>query len=152
MTGQCVDLPSEPEENGFRRRIKLRAYPLVERGGVLWTYMGPPEHQPGLPEFEFACVPPAHTFTSKRLQYSNWLQALEGGIDSSHVSFLHRDALHSDPLMQGSRGNQYNMGDAMRALRGRRSPGRPVHRRPAQGRAGQPTTGASRRGACRPSP
>jgi hypothetical protein len=75
--------------------------------------MGPPEHRPGLPEFEFACVPPAQSFTSKRLQYSNWLQALEGGIDSSHVSFLHRDALRSDPLMQGARGNQYNLADAM---------------------------------------
>jgi len=113
VTGQCVDLPSEPEENGFRRRIKLRAYPLVERGGVLWTYMGAPELQPGLPEFEFACVPPQRTFTSKRLQYSNWLQAMEGGIDSSHVSFLHRDALKSDPLMRGARGNQYNMTDDM---------------------------------------
>jgi len=49
VTGQCVELPSEPEANGFRRKIKLRSYPLVERGGVLWTYMGPPEHQPGLP-------------------------------------------------------------------------------------------------------
>jgi len=80
---------------------------------VLWTYMGPPEHQPELPEFEFAMVPPAQSFTSKRLQSCNWLQALEGGIDSSHVSWLHRDALRSDPLMQGSRGNQYNMGDMM---------------------------------------
>ncbi len=58
-------------------------------------------------------VPPAQSFTSKRLHYSNWLQAMEGGIDSSHVSFLHRDALHSDPLMRGARGNQYNMTDAM---------------------------------------
>ena len=113
VTGQCVDLPSEPEENGFRARIGLRAYPLVQRGGVLWTYMGPPEHQPELPEFEFATVPPAQSFISKRLQSCNWLQALEGGIDSSHVSWLHRDALRSDPLMQGSRGNQYNMGDMM---------------------------------------
>ncbi len=113
VTGQCVEIPSEPEESGFRAKIRLRAYPLVERGGVLWTYMGPPEHQPGLPEFEFATVPPEQTYTSKRLQYCNWLQAMEGGIDSSHVSWLHRDALRTDPLMQGSRGNQYNMGDAM---------------------------------------
>ena len=75
--------------------------------------MGPPEHQPGLPEFEFAMVPPEQTYTSKRLQYCNWLQAMEGGIDSSHVSWLHRDAFRSDPLMVGSRGNQYNLGDAM---------------------------------------
>jgi phthalate 4,5-dioxygenase oxygenase subunit len=111
VTGQCVDLPSEPESSGFRAKIKLNAYPLIERGGVLWTYMGAPEHQPGLPEYEFALVPPAHNYVSKRSQYCNWLQALEGGIDSSHVSWLHRDALHSDPLMQGARGNQYNMGD-----------------------------------------
>ena len=111
VTGRCVELPSEPESTGFRAKIKLRSYPLIERGGVLWTYMGPPEHRPGLPEYEFALVPPEHNYVSKRLQYSNWLQALEGGIDSSHVSWLHRDALHSDPLMKGARGNQYNMSD-----------------------------------------
>jgi phthalate 4,5-dioxygenase oxygenase subunit len=116
VTGQCLDVPSEPATNGFCQRIKLTSYPLVRRGDVLWTYMGPPEHQPPLPEFEFAMVPPSHSFTSKRLQYCNWLQAMEGGIDSSHVSWLHRDALRSDPLMQGARGNQYNMGDAQPAF------------------------------------
>jgi nitrite reductase/ring-hydroxylating ferredoxin subunit len=111
VTGQCTDLPSEPESSGFRARTRLQSYPLVERGGILWTYMGPPEHQPPLPEYEFALVPPEHRYVSKRLQYCNWAQALEGGIDSSHVSWLHRDALRSDPLMTGSRGNDYNMTD-----------------------------------------
>src|SRR4029077_12011251 len=46
VTGQCIEVPSEPEESGFCRRIKLKSYPLIERGGVLWTYMGPPETQP----------------------------------------------------------------------------------------------------------
>ena len=113
VTGQCTDLPSEPESNGFRRETKLKSYPLMEQGGVLWTYMGPPEHRPAPPAFEFSLVPASHSYTSKRLQYCNWLQAMEGGIDSSHVSWLHRDALRTDPLMKGSRGNQYNMGDAM---------------------------------------
>jgi phthalate 4,5-dioxygenase oxygenase subunit len=113
VTGQCTDLPSEPESNGFRRATRLKSYPLIEQGGVLWTYMGPAEHRPDPPAFEFSLVPPECTYTSKRLQYCNWLQAMEGGIDSSHVSWLHRDALHSDPLMTGSRGNEYNMGDAM---------------------------------------
>ena len=49
VTGQCIDVPSEPEESGFCRKIKLKSYPLVERGGILWTYMGPPEKQPPLP-------------------------------------------------------------------------------------------------------
>ena len=50
-------MPSEPTESGFCKKIKLKSYPLVERGGVLWTYMGPPEQQPPLPEWEFAMVP-----------------------------------------------------------------------------------------------
>ncbi|MBX6319343.1 Rieske 2Fe-2S domain-containing protein [Pigmentiphaga sp.] len=109
--GSCLDVPSEPEESDFRHRIKLKAYPLVERGGIYWTYMGPPEFQPPLPEYEFAMVPPEHRFVSKRLQENNWLQALEGGIDSSHVSWLHRDSLKSDPLFKGAAGNQYNLKD-----------------------------------------
>ena len=112
VTGQCIDVPSEPEESGFCRKIKLKSYPLVERGGILWAYMGPPEKQPPLPEWEFAMVPPEHRFVSKRLQECNWLQAMEGGIDSSHVSFLHRGELNKDPLFKGSKGNQYNLADA----------------------------------------
>jgi phenylpropionate dioxygenase-like ring-hydroxylating dioxygenase large terminal subunit len=111
VTGQCVDMPSEPEESGFCQKIKLKSYPLAERGGVLWTYMGPPESQPALPEYEFATVPPEQTFISKRLQECNYLQAMEGGIDSSHVSFLHRGALNQDPLFKGAKGNQYNLDD-----------------------------------------
>jgi phenylpropionate dioxygenase-like ring-hydroxylating dioxygenase large terminal subunit len=111
VTGQCTEVPSEPVESGYCERIKLKSYPLVERGGVIWIYMGPPELQPPLPEWEFATVPASHSFMSKRLQECNWLQALEGGIDSSHVSFLHRGALNRDPLFKGARGNQYNFGD-----------------------------------------
>jgi phthalate 4,5-dioxygenase oxygenase subunit len=110
-TGQCIEVPSEPEESGFCSKIKLTAYPLVERGGVLWTYLGPKELQPPLPEWEFTTVPAANRFVAKRLQESNWLQAMEGGIDSSHVSFLHSGELNSDPLFKGSKGNQYNLND-----------------------------------------
>lgn len=111
VTGQCVEVPSEPAESGFCQKIKLTGYPLVKVGDVLWTYMGPPEHTPPLPEWEFARVPAEQTFTSKRLQECNWLQAMEGGIDSSHVSWLHSGNLNSDPLFKGARGNQYNMSD-----------------------------------------
>jgi phthalate 4,5-dioxygenase oxygenase subunit len=111
VTGQCVEVPSEPEESGFCSKIKLKSYPLVERGGVLWTYMGPADQQPPLPEWEFATVPPEQSYTSKRLQECNYLQAMEGGIDSSHVSFLHSGSLNTDPLFKGSKGNQYNLKD-----------------------------------------
>jgi phthalate 4,5-dioxygenase oxygenase subunit len=112
VTGQCTEVPSEPDENGFCRRVKLTGYPLVRRGDILWAYMGPAESAPPVPEWEFALVPSSHSFTSKRLQECNWLQAMEGGIDSSHVSWLHRGALQSDPLFKGAKGNQYNLRDA----------------------------------------
>jgi len=123
VTGQCVDMPNEPEHSAFAKKVKLTSYPLVERGGVLWAYMGPPETQPPLPEWEFATVPAARTYTSKRLQECNWLQAMEGGIDSSHVSFLHRGDINTDPLFKGAPGNRYNMGDLRPVFEVVESPG-----------------------------
>jgi phenylpropionate dioxygenase-like ring-hydroxylating dioxygenase large terminal subunit len=111
FTGQCIEVPSEPEESGFVKKIKLKSYPLIERGGILWTYMGPADQTPPLPEWEFAMVPAAQRFVSKRFQECNWLQAMEGGIDSSHVSWLHRDNINKDPLFKGAQGNKYNMAD-----------------------------------------
>ena len=110
--GKCTDIPSEPEGSELCQRVKMRGYPLIRIGDVLWTYMGPPESRPPEPEWEFATVPQDQTFTSKRLQECNWLQAMEGGIDSSHVSWLHRGNLNSDPLFKGATANQYNLTDA----------------------------------------
>jgi phthalate 4,5-dioxygenase len=123
VTGQCVEVPSEPVESGYCERIRLKSYPLVERGGILWTYMGAPGRQPPMPEYEFALVRPEQRYVAKRLQESNWLQALEGGIDSSHVSWLHRGDLNSDPLFKGAKGNQYNLNDARPVFEVVESPG-----------------------------
>ena len=111
VNGNCLDVPSEPENSNFRDKVRTTSYPLVRVGDILWTYMGDPETRPPLPEFEFCRVAPEQTYTSKRWQESNWLQALEGGIDSSHVSWLHSGGLKNDPLFKGSRGNRYNMND-----------------------------------------
>jgi phthalate 4,5-dioxygenase len=111
VTGQCIEIPSEPEESGFCSKVKLASYPLLKIGDILWTYMGAPGTEPPIPEWEFAHVPPDQTYTSKRWQESNWLQALEGGIDSSHVSWLHSGGLKNDPLFKGAKGNEYNNQD-----------------------------------------
>ena len=112
VTGQCVEVPSEPVESGFCAKMKLKSYPLVERGGILWTYMGPPETQPALPEFEVVMVGPRQRFLSKRLQQTNYLQAMEGGIDSSHVAWLHRGSLKNDPLLaSATKSIQYGLQD-----------------------------------------
>jgi phthalate 4,5-dioxygenase oxygenase subunit len=111
VTGQCIEVPSEPETSNFCAKVKLTSYPLVKIGDILWTYMGDPAKQPELPAYEFIQVPSSQTYTSKRWQESNWLQALEGGIDSSHVSWLHSSGLKNDPLFKGSKGNEYNLND-----------------------------------------
>ncbi len=113
VTGQCVDLPSEPEESGFRKNIKLKSYPCIEKAGIVWAYMGPPDLQPPPPALEWTDVEPPQRFVSKRLQECNYLQAMEGGIDSSHVSWLHGSELNKDPLFKGSKGNVYNEQDRM---------------------------------------
>jgi len=70
-------------------------------------------------------VPAEHNYVSKPVAVLQLLQALEGGIDSSHVSWLHRDAC-TDPLMQGARGKSYNMA-IWRRCSNRRSPRWIVH-------------------------
>ena len=111
VTGQCTEIPSEPDDSDFCKSIKLQSYPLIKVGDVLWTHMGDPENRPPEPEWEFATVSPEQTVTTKRFQECNWLQALEGGIDSSHVSFLHSNELERDPLFKGAKANKFNLND-----------------------------------------
>lgn len=110
--GQCVDLPSDGPDGRMRQRISITAYPTWEGGGVIWAYLGPPPLQPEPPGIEWAHVDPGRRFVSKRLQECNYLQAMEGGIDSSHVSFLHTAALRTDPLFSGAKGNEYTEQDS----------------------------------------
>jgi phthalate 4,5-dioxygenase len=92
IEGRCVDMPNEPSSSTFKERVRLTAYPVAERGDIVWVYLGPADAMPALPDLEWAVVPQSHRYVSKRLQRSNFMQAMEGGIDSSHVSFLHSDA------------------------------------------------------------
>jgi phthalate 4,5-dioxygenase oxygenase subunit len=88
-SGSCVDMPNEPPEYGFHNKIRTTAYPTREYGGIIWAYLGPSDRSPDLPKLEWARVPENHRFISKRRQETNYLQAIEGGIDSSHSNFLH---------------------------------------------------------------
>src|SRR5919199_482478 len=89
VAGQCVDMPNEPPESNFKDRVRAVAYPCVERGGVVWAYLGPASHAAQPPELEWTHVPPSHRYVTKRIQVCNYLQNVEGEVDSSHVSFLH---------------------------------------------------------------
>ena len=100
VDGRCVDMMNEPEELSFADKIRTTAYPTVEVGGVIWAYLGPEERRPPLPKFAWTQAPPTHLHVSKVIQESNWLQGLEGGIDTSHVPILHR-VLSADSARPG---------------------------------------------------
>jgi phthalate 4,5-dioxygenase len=87
--GNCVDMPTEPRDSTFKDKVKTKAYPTVEHGGCIWIYMGPPDRQPALPALEWTRVPDSQRVVSRWIQECNFMQALEGEIDSAHVSWLH---------------------------------------------------------------
>lgn len=90
VRGRCVDMMNEPEELSFKNKIRQPSYPTVEMGGLIWAYLGPPELEPPLPKFAWTQSPATHRHVSKVIEECNWLQALEGGIDTSHAPILHR--------------------------------------------------------------
>ncbi len=89
VDGACVDMPSEPADSNFRDKIHLKSYVAREQGGVVWVFMGARESAPELPRFEWSRVPAAQRLVSCWISEANWLQGMEGDIDTSHVSFLH---------------------------------------------------------------
>jgi phthalate 4,5-dioxygenase oxygenase subunit len=105
VDGRCVDMMNEPPELNFKNKVRAIAYPTVEVGSIIWAYMGPPELQPPLPNFAWTQVPETHRHVTKVIQECNWLQALEGGIDTSHAQILHRDFTPTiGPTSRGARG------------------------------------------------
>src|ERR687885_1308942 len=91
VMGQCLDMPNEPAESDFKHKVRAVAYPTAEKAGVVWTYLGPREKQPPVPDLEWMRAPTGHCWISKTFESCNYLQAMEGGLDTSHSSFLHRD-------------------------------------------------------------
>jgi phthalate 4,5-dioxygenase oxygenase subunit len=91
--GDCVDMPSEPAGTTLQAKVKILAYPCVEKGGVVWTYMGLKEEQPPEPDYEWMRAPPEKRNVSKTFENCNWLQGLEGGLDTAHSSFAHNNHL-----------------------------------------------------------
>lgn len=91
VAGRCLDTPAEPLGSRLCDRIRQRAYPVVERSGVLFGWFGEEgSSPPPFPAFDAFVAPATHTFAYKGLWRCNWLQAFEVGIDPAHTSFLHR--------------------------------------------------------------
>ena len=96
VAGKCLETPAEPPESNLRANIRHKAYPVVEKSGILFAYLGPGE-PPAFPDFDCFIAPSTHTFAFKGLIECNWLQSLEVGVDPVHTSFLHRFFQDDDP-------------------------------------------------------
>ncbi len=101
-TGACVDMPSEPAESNFRTKVRARAYPTHERNGVIWTYMGPREVPPPLPEIEHNIANTDIARITMIHRPCNWMQGWEGEMDTAHAAFLHGGANKAENYEPGS--------------------------------------------------
>ena len=90
VQGACLEMPSEPPGSRMKENIRVNAYPVVEKGGIVWAYLGPRDRLPELPDLEFLSLQADHFYVSKCLMKCNFQQALEGSIDTAHLTFLHR--------------------------------------------------------------
>ena len=90
IEGRCLDIPNEPGDCPLLNKVRARAYPCVEMAGIIWTYMGDGT-PPTLPDLGWAKVRPESKTALKYIRHCNWVQAMEGDFDSSHLGFLHRN-------------------------------------------------------------
>ena len=93
VDGACVDMPNEPAESNFKDKIHITSYPTLDQGGVIWAYMGPADKQPESPGMEWSRAPESYRYVSKTHEFASFAQAVEGGIDTVHSSFLHNNDL-----------------------------------------------------------
>jgi nitrite reductase/ring-hydroxylating ferredoxin subunit len=89
--GVCVDMPSEPAESNFKTRVRVLAYPTVESGGTVWAYLGPGDKMTPFRDFIGDNLPAERWRVNRVLSDCNWVQGLEGNLDTAHISFLHRN-------------------------------------------------------------
>lgn len=90
VSGAVVEAPNQVGDQAqFCKRVKTSQYGVVERGGVVWVWLGNGETPPPFPELPFMDLPPGHRSVTSVEVPTNWVQAVEASMDSSHVGVLH---------------------------------------------------------------
>lgn len=120
VDGNCVDMPSAKPHHDFKHKVRAKAYRVTEKAGVVWVYMGDAKEPPALPGFEILDVPEDEINLTFVMRECNYLQALEGEIDTSHFGFLHAGHVDPDNLAETSnlrqtvvdRAPEYHVSDA----------------------------------------
>jgi phthalate 4,5-dioxygenase len=89
VTGKCLEQPAEPKESTFKDKVRQTTYPVVEKAGAFFAYLGPGA-APEFPNYDFLTYGEEHVHVHKLFIDCNYLQANEGNYDPAHVGFLHR--------------------------------------------------------------
>jgi phenylpropionate dioxygenase-like ring-hydroxylating dioxygenase large terminal subunit len=95
VTGRCVDMPSVPPGQDFKHKVRAKAYRTQERAGLVWVYMGQRAEPPALPALQILDAPDSEINVGMIQRDCNYLQAIEGEIDTAHFGYLHGG--HADP-------------------------------------------------------
>jgi nitrite reductase/ring-hydroxylating ferredoxin subunit len=92
VDGTVLETPNVPDPK-FKDRFKARAYPVREAGGLVWAYLGVPDKQPQFPAWPWLGIPAAHRINTVHVEACNFVQAIEGLLDSTHLGVLHANSL-----------------------------------------------------------
>jgi nitrite reductase/ring-hydroxylating ferredoxin subunit len=92
VDGTVMETPNVADPR-FKERIKAKAYPVREAGGMVWVYLGPPAQMPEFPRWPCFDVPASNRLAVCAVVSCNFVQVLEGLVDSSHLSLLHTSPL-----------------------------------------------------------
>jgi 5,5'-dehydrodivanillate O-demethylase len=90
-TGACVAQPFEEKfdpQARLKKRIRTTAYPVQEKAGLLWAYLGPPP-APLLPDWDIFSWKNGFVQVVFAEVPCNWLQAQENSIDPVHFEWMH---------------------------------------------------------------
>jgi len=102
--GTCLHVPTEPADRRevFTSRVKVNRHPVAEAGGMVWVFLGDRDNPPPLPDFEFNHLPQGHVVPFVGITTCNWLQCLEGLVDTAHVGQLHQSHMSGGTSQLGN--------------------------------------------------
>jgi phthalate 4,5-dioxygenase len=92
VDGTVLETPNVPDPK-FKDRFKARAYPVREAGGFVWAYLGAADKQPDFPQWPWLDIPATHRVNTLHIEACNFVQAIEGLLDSTHLGVLHANGL-----------------------------------------------------------
>jgi phenylpropionate dioxygenase-like ring-hydroxylating dioxygenase large terminal subunit len=94
VDGKVLETPNVADDK-FKDRIRARAYPVREEGGLIWAYLGPRDQLPAIPQWPWDGLSSTHVLVTVHKIGCNFVQVLEGLVDSSHLGILHNDGLRA---------------------------------------------------------